>query len=96
LQVFVYLAGLQLLLTSGRKSVLVMVASTLAGVLYRLNLCGVRRLRVSSSSSSSSSNNNNGSRAQQPLATQLMSLFLHSTCGFCWTSAWMVSPHALC
>lgn len=52
LQVFVYLAGLQLLLTSGRKSVLVMVASTLAGVLYRLNLCGVRRLRVSSSSCS--------------------------------------------
>jgi hypothetical protein len=50
LQVFVYLAGLQLLLTSGRKSVLVMVASTLAGVLYRLNFCGVRRLRVSSSS----------------------------------------------
>lgn len=48
-QVFVYLAGLQLLLTSGRKSVLVMVASTLAGVLYRLNVCGIRRLRVSSS-----------------------------------------------
>jgi hypothetical protein len=48
LQVFVYLAGLQLLLTSGRKSVLVMVASTLAGVLYRANFCGVRRLRVSS------------------------------------------------
>jgi hypothetical protein len=50
LQVFVYLAGLQLLLTSGRKSIIVMVASTLAGVLYRLNFCGVRRLRVSSSS----------------------------------------------
>lgn len=47
MQVFVYLAGLQLLLTSGRKSVLVMVASTLASVLYRLNFCGVRRLRVS-------------------------------------------------
>jgi hypothetical protein len=44
---FVYLAGLQLLLTSGRKTFLVMVASTLAGVLYRLNFCGVRRLRVS-------------------------------------------------
>jgi hypothetical protein len=46
LQMFVYLAGLQLLLTSGRKTFLVMVASTLAGVLYRLNFCGVRRLRV--------------------------------------------------
>lgn len=46
LQAFVYLAGLQLLLTSGRKSVLVMVASTVAGVLYRLNVLGVRRLQV--------------------------------------------------
>lgn len=46
MQAFVYLAGLQLLLTSGRKSALVMLASTVAGVLYRLNFCGVRRLRV--------------------------------------------------
>jgi len=47
-QAFIYLAGLQLLLTSGRKSLLVLGASGLAGLLYKFNFCHIRRLRVRS------------------------------------------------
>lgn len=46
LQAFVYLAGLQLLLVSGRQSLLTLAASTLAGLLYRLNFCNIKKLRV--------------------------------------------------
>jgi hypothetical protein len=45
-QVFVYLAGVQLLLMSGRRSLLVLGTSLVAGALYRLNFCGLRKLRV--------------------------------------------------
>nr|CAB3474568.1 unnamed protein product [Digitaria exilis] len=43
---FVYLAGLQLLLSSGRRSVVPGVSGILAGLLYRLNTFGIRRLKV--------------------------------------------------
>ncbi|KAF8716777.1 hypothetical protein HU200_025869 [Digitaria exilis] len=42
---FVYLAGLQLLLSSGRRSVVPGVSGILAGLLYRLNTFGIRRLK---------------------------------------------------
>eukprot|EP00775_Hariotina_reticulata_P001734 gene1734-2076_t len=45
---FIYLAGLQLLLTSGRKSLLVLAASGLAGLLYKFNFCHIRNLRLPS------------------------------------------------
>lgn len=41
-----YLAGLQLLLSSGRQSLLVLGLSGLAGLLYRANFCHLQRLRV--------------------------------------------------
>jgi len=43
---FVYLAGLQLLCSSGRRSVVPGVSGILAGLLYRLNTFGIRRLKV--------------------------------------------------
>lgn len=43
---FVYLAGLQLLLTSGRQALITLAASGLAGLMYRLNICNVKRLRI--------------------------------------------------
>ncbi|KAG2592378.1 rhomboid-like protein 20 isoform X2 [Panicum virgatum] len=42
---FVYLAGLQLLCSSGRRSVVPGVSGILAGLLYRLNTFGIRRLK---------------------------------------------------
>ncbi|PVH37913.1 hypothetical protein PAHAL_5G119900 [Panicum hallii] len=42
---FVYLAGLQLLCSSGRCSVVPGVSGILAGLLYRLNTFGIRRLK---------------------------------------------------
>lgn len=42
---FVYLAGLQLLFSSGRRSVVPGVSGILAGLLYRLNAFGIRRLK---------------------------------------------------
>ncbi|KAL6853805.1 hypothetical protein ACP4OV_019834 [Aristida adscensionis] len=42
---FVYLAGLQLLLSSGRRSVIPGLSGILAGLLYRLNTFGIRRLK---------------------------------------------------
>jgi hypothetical protein len=46
LQSFVYLAGLQLLLSSGKQSWLALAASTIAGVLYKSNFCNIKKLRV--------------------------------------------------
>jgi hypothetical protein len=46
-QSFVYLAGLQLLLSSGKQSWLALAASTVAGVLYKSNFCNIKKLRVS-------------------------------------------------
>lgn len=46
-QSFVYLAGLQLLLTSGKQSWLALAASTVAGALYKANFCNLKKLRVS-------------------------------------------------
>uniref|UniRef100_A0A453FR81 Peptidase S54 rhomboid domain-containing protein n=1 Tax=Aegilops tauschii subsp. strangulata TaxID=200361 RepID=A0A453FR81_AEGTS len=43
---FVYLAGLQLLFSSGRRSVIPGLSGILAGLLYRLNIFGIRRLKV--------------------------------------------------
>ncbi|PWZ31985.1 Rhomboid-like protein 20 [Zea mays] len=43
---FVYLAGLQLLFSSGRRSIVPGLSGILAGLLYRLNTFGVRRLKV--------------------------------------------------
>ncbi|KAF6266496.1 hypothetical protein COO60DRAFT_1697105 [Scenedesmus sp. NREL 46B-D3] len=43
---FVYLAGLQLLLSSGRQSWLALAASTVAGVLYKANFCNIKRIRL--------------------------------------------------
>lgn len=42
---FVYLAGLQLLFSSGRRSVVPGLSGILAGLLYRLNTFGIRRLK---------------------------------------------------
>ncbi|KAM3352076.1 hypothetical protein ACQJBY_023762 [Aegilops geniculata] len=42
---FVYLAGLQLLFSSGRRSVIPGLSGILAGLLYRLNIFGIRRLK---------------------------------------------------
>lgn len=42
---FVYLAGLQLLFSSGRRSIVPGLSGILAGLLYRLNTFGVRRLK---------------------------------------------------
>ncbi|XP_062207179.1 rhomboid-like protein 20 isoform X2 [Phragmites australis] len=42
---FVYLAGLQLLFSSGRRSVIPGLSGILAGLLYRLNTFGIRRLK---------------------------------------------------
>jgi len=42
---FVYLAGLQLLCSSGRRSVVPGVSGIIAGLLYRLNTFGIRRLK---------------------------------------------------
>lgn len=42
---FVYLAGLQLLFSSGRCSVVPGISGILAGLLYRLNTFGIRRLK---------------------------------------------------
>ncbi|CAO2177844.1 unnamed protein product [Urochloa humidicola] len=42
---FVYLAGLQLLFSSGRRSIVPGVSGILAGLLYRLNTFGIRRLK---------------------------------------------------
>lgn len=63
---FIYLAGLQLLLSSWKRSILPGLCGVLAGSLYRINVFGIRRLklpqfitssfsRLSRSSSSSSS-----------------------------------------
>ncbi|WIA29290.1 hypothetical protein OEZ86_011795 [Tetradesmus obliquus] len=43
---FVYLAGLQLLLTSGKQSWLALAASTVAGALYKANFCNLKKLRL--------------------------------------------------
>uniref|UniRef100_A0ACD5WGU7 Uncharacterized protein n=1 Tax=Avena sativa TaxID=4498 RepID=A0ACD5WGU7_AVESA len=43
---FIYLAGLQLLFSSGRRSVIPGLSGILAGLLYRLNIFGIRRLKV--------------------------------------------------
>ncbi|KQK10166.2 hypothetical protein BRADI_2g52800v3 [Brachypodium distachyon] len=43
---FIYLAGLQLLFSSGRRSVIPGISGILAGLLYRVNLFGIRRLKV--------------------------------------------------
>ncbi|KAJ1285858.1 hypothetical protein BS78_03G310400 [Paspalum vaginatum] len=43
---FVYLAGLQLLFSSGRHSVVPGLSGILAGLLYRLNTFGIRRLKL--------------------------------------------------
>eukprot|EP00877_Chromochloris_zofingiensis_P000158 jgi/Chrzof1/10142/Cz04g30140.t1 len=45
-KVFVYLAGAQLLLSGGRRSLIVAAASLTAGVLYRINFLNIRRLRL--------------------------------------------------
>ncbi|CAD6236313.1 unnamed protein product [Miscanthus lutarioriparius] len=42
---FLYLAGLQLLFSSGRRSVVPGLSGILAGLLYRLNTFGIRRLK---------------------------------------------------
>ncbi|VAH80839.1 unnamed protein product [Triticum turgidum subsp. durum] len=41
-----YLKGLQLLFSSGRRSVIPGLSGILAGLLYRLNIFGIRRLKV--------------------------------------------------
>ncbi|XP_024316033.1 rhomboid-like protein 20 isoform X3 [Brachypodium distachyon] len=41
-----YLKGLQLLFSSGRRSVIPGISGILAGLLYRVNLFGIRRLKV--------------------------------------------------
>lgn len=43
---FIYLAGLQLLFSSGRRSVVPGLSGMLAGLLYRLNIFGIRRLKL--------------------------------------------------
>ncbi|GJM92813.1 hypothetical protein PR202_ga09315 [Eleusine coracana subsp. coracana] len=48
---FVYLAGLQLLFSSGRRSVIPGLSGILAGLLYRLNTFGIRRLKGTLSAS---------------------------------------------
>jgi len=45
-QAFVYLAGLQLLLTSGRRSLLLGGCAALAGLAYQANFLGIKRVRV--------------------------------------------------
>ncbi|TVU34733.1 hypothetical protein EJB05_16582 [Eragrostis curvula] len=42
---FVYLAGLQLLFSSGRHSIIPGLSGILAGLLYRMNTFGIRRLK---------------------------------------------------
>ncbi|PIA60093.1 hypothetical protein AQUCO_00400762v1 [Aquilegia coerulea] len=42
---FVYIAGLQLLLSSWKRSILPGVCGVLAGALYRLNLFGIRKMK---------------------------------------------------
>lgn len=42
---FIYLAGLQLLLSSWRRSLVPGICGILAGVLYRVNLFGIRRIK---------------------------------------------------
>ncbi|KAK9124831.1 hypothetical protein Scep_013677 [Stephania cephalantha] len=42
---FIYLAGLQLLLSSWKRSVLTGICGVLAGSLYRLNVFGIRRIK---------------------------------------------------
>ncbi|GAQ91389.1 hypothetical protein KFL_007760080 [Klebsormidium nitens] len=42
---FVYLAGLQLLLSSGRQSIIPGISGLLAGLTYRSNVFGIRRLK---------------------------------------------------
>jgi hypothetical protein len=45
---FIYLAGLQLLLSSGKRSLIPGICGLIAGSLYRLNVLGIRRMKVSS------------------------------------------------
>ncbi|KAF9593756.1 hypothetical protein IFM89_024924 [Coptis chinensis] len=53
---FVYLAGLQLLFSSWKRSIMPGICGVLAGLLYRSNIFGVRRIKASSQLSSSSLN----------------------------------------
>ncbi len=46
LQAFIYLAGLQLCLSGGTRSMLAGAAGLLAGLVYRSNVFGVRSARV--------------------------------------------------
>ncbi|XP_072985549.1 rhomboid-like protein 20 [Typha latifolia] len=43
---FIYVAGLQLLLSSWRRSLLPGICGLLAGLLYRLNAFGIRRIKI--------------------------------------------------
>lgn len=43
---FVYLAGLQLLLSSWKRSILPGICGVLAGALYRLNFLGIRKMKL--------------------------------------------------
>ncbi|KAG8055065.1 hypothetical protein GUJ93_ZPchr0001g32751 [Zizania palustris] len=49
---FIYLAGLQLLFSSGRCSIIPGLSGILAGLLYRLNIFRIRRLKVPDSTTS--------------------------------------------
>ncbi|EAY73448.1 hypothetical protein OsI_01326 [Oryza sativa Indica Group] len=43
---FIYLAGLQLLLSSGKRSLIPGICGLIAGSLYRLNVLGIRRMKM--------------------------------------------------
>ncbi|MQM16950.1 hypothetical protein Taro_049911, partial [Colocasia esculenta] len=47
---FIYLAGLQLLLSSWKRSLLPGICGVIAGLLYRLNIFGIRRIKANYSS----------------------------------------------
>uniref|UniRef100_I1R8S0 UBA domain-containing protein n=1 Tax=Oryza glaberrima TaxID=4538 RepID=I1R8S0_ORYGL len=49
---FIYLAGLQLLFSSGWRSIIPGLSGILAGLLYRLNIFGIRRLKLPDSMTS--------------------------------------------
>uniref|UniRef100_A0A0E0HPW2 UBA domain-containing protein n=1 Tax=Oryza nivara TaxID=4536 RepID=A0A0E0HPW2_ORYNI len=49
---FIYLSGLQLLFSSGWRSIIPGLSGILAGLLYRLNIFGIRRLKLPDSMTS--------------------------------------------